>query len=170
MRARVIYWYARAADKPEVIVSRLRLTKLLEVDEEEARRHVLDCMTIMKGHVETEWCSQGLRVRFKQSGPAPETVAAIFNHWRRRCGRSARTRLTRKRRHAICARLREGSTVEELKLAIDGLASSAWHRDNGRLELLLVVRSRDRVEHFIGRLEHAGAAAGGSGVLARIRR
>jgi len=50
----------------------------------------------------------------------------------------------------IRARLKH-YTVADLKLCIDHMASSRWHRDNGQTHLSLIVRSDERVEFWLAR-------------------
>lgn len=58
----------------------------------------------------------------------PDHARALFEHWIAITERSAaQNRLTRQRRSKVNARLRDGYTVEQLRTAIDGIASSPWH-------------------------------------------
>jgi len=83
----------------------------------------------------------------------PDDCQAVFDHWRKAVGRE-RNRLTAKRKAVINARLQQGYIVAELCTAIDGLASSDWHRGNNDrgttyLDIELVCRSDENVERFM---------------------
>lgn len=80
--------------------------------------------------------------------PVVSPVAAVFEHWRTTMGKDPnRTRLTRKRKSKITQRLKR-FTVDELKEAIDRVAASDWHMDNGHNDLELICRSDDNVEKY----------------------
>ncbi len=89
--------------------------------------------------------------------PSPE--AEVFQHWvegwRRTTGGIRTPKLDAKRRAKIRGRLREGFTVKDLKLAVDGLWSSAWHlgeNPDGKryTDIELVCRDTSHVERFMG--------------------
>lgn len=88
-------------------------------------------------------------------------VATVFQHWKQVMGRTA-AKLTLKRAQLIKARLRD-STVDELLMAVDGCAASAWHmgRNDRRTrfdDLTLICRDREHVERFL-ELAAVGTAA-----------
>lgn len=65
------------------------------------------------------------------SPKAPQADAArrLFDHWLTATGRNPnQNRLTTKRRRMVKGRLSDGYTEEQLHAAIDGIASSPWHR------------------------------------------
>jgi hypothetical protein len=88
---------------------------------------------------------------------AVSDVDQVFEYWKKRMGKSGRTVLSPKRRRAIANRLnQEGRTVEELKQAIDGCASSPFHmgqgdNSNGTVydDIELICRSNEQVERFM---------------------
>lgn len=77
-------------------------------------------------------------------------IAAVFDHWVVKLEKP-RAKLTPGRRDKIRARLKDGTTVDEMRLAIDGCANSEFHRSNGHTDLELILRSRENVEKFIDR-------------------
>jgi len=83
----------------------------------------------------------------------------VYDYWVEAVGKSAgRCKLTTDRKSKVAARLREGYTIDELKMAIDGLAGSQYHRgDNEQgkvyLELEQCTRTGSRVEMFMGYAE-----------------
>lgn len=89
--------------------------------------------------------------------PAPKSltpqVREVFDYWQRRLGKKA-AKLTSDRISKIQARLREGYTVKQIKVAVDSLASSAWHRgenDKSRAfdDITLICQSGSKLEGFI---------------------
>jgi len=62
------------------------------------------------------------------SKPDPRTKDAqdVFDYWKEQMGKT-RAKFITKRRTAIRARFKEGYTVEDCKLAIDGCKASAYH-------------------------------------------
>lgn len=78
----------------------------------------------------------------------------VFEYWKSIHGHP-RAILDAKRRRLINDRLKEGFTVESLKLAIDGCKASAWHQgENDRHQVFddisLICRDAGKVEQFIG--------------------
>lgn len=93
----------------------------------------------------------------------------VFDHWKMIMGH-ARARIDSKRETVIKGRLKDGYTVEDLKLAIDGCAACAWHMGandrNTRFDsITLILRDADHVDKFITYGEEAHRVA-----LARIAR
>jgi hypothetical protein len=83
----------------------------------------------------------------------PLSFATVFGHWQKVMGRQDAKPID-KRRRAVAARLREGYTVEQLKLAVDGCArtphnmgANDQHRRFDDLEL--ICRNGAQVERFI---------------------
>ena len=88
-----------------------------------------------------------------------ETVAAVFNHWRIMMAHD-RAKMDFKRAQAIRDRLRDGYSVDDLCLAIDGCCASAWHMgQNDRHikydSITLILRDADHVDRFISMGEEA---------------
>lgn len=83
----------------------------------------------------------------------PEDVAAVFNHWRIIMGHQ-RARMDLARAKVIRARMQDGYSVEDLCIAIDGCAASAFHmgeNDRGQIfdSITLILRDADHVDKFI---------------------
>jgi len=81
-----------------------------------------------------------------------DSTALVFLHWQKTLNHPD-AKLTAKRKRNISARLKEGYTVEDLCLAIEGCAASAFHQgdnDNGKVfdDLELICRSGEKVEQF----------------------
>lgn len=81
--------------------------------------------------------------------PKADPVAEVFAHWQRATGQQ-RAKLDPKRR-ALIARTLKGRTVADLTRAVDGYASSPWHRgENDRgtkyLGLELILRDAAHIE------------------------
>lgn len=93
------------------------------------------------------------------------TVVQIFDYWKAIMGHP-RARMDAARKKAIAARLRDGYTIDDLMLAIDGCSASAFHmgeNDRGQRydSITLILRDADHVDKFIraGELAHKIAAA-----------
>ena len=89
----------------------------------------------------------------------PESVVAIFNHWKITTGH-ARARMDIKRAQVIRDRLRDGYEPEDLMLAIDGNMASAWHQgenDRGQAynDIGLILRDAAHVDRFLAMGEQA---------------
>jgi uncharacterized protein YdaU (DUF1376 family) len=101
-------------------------------------------------------------------------VDIVFKYWQEVMGHSG-ARLVAKRTRAISDRLREGYTVDQLKLAIDGCKASEWHQgknDAGTVydEITLICRDGPKVEDFIKRAQKANPGVNPNGVLYPPRR
>ena len=86
--------------------------------------------------------------------PARDVPMELFRYWQRRCGHT-QARPTAERLRAVRARMAEGYSETDVRRAIDGCASSAWHRgenEQGRRfdDLTLICRSGSRLEGFAG--------------------
>lgn len=79
-----------------------------------------------------------------------DIVYDLFRYWRVALQRQ-KSRFSVKRARLIKARLAEGFTVEDIKLAIDACAKSTWHTDRGHTDLTLICRSPEHLEGFIER-------------------
>ena len=80
-------------------------------------------------------------------------VQPIFDYWVETMGKTAGSKLTAGRRKCVEARLREGYTPEQIKLAITGCSKSPHHmgqNDTGSIydELTLICRKGENVERF----------------------
>ena len=83
----------------------------------------------------------------------------VFNYWIEKLGHT-KSKFSRDRKGKISARLKEGFSVDELKRAIDGCATSSYHmgdNDNGKVydNINLIFRNAEKVESFTQYLEKA---------------
>lgn len=82
-----------------------------------------------------------------------EHIQAVFDYWRQIMGHE-RARMDAARQTVIRKRLADGYTVEDLMLAIEGCAASAFHMgENERGQrydsLTLILRDADHVDKFM---------------------
>ena len=82
-----------------------------------------------------------------------ETATELFAYWQRVMDRPS-TRFTAERKVAILARLRNGYTKAQLRMAIDGCRNSPHHmgeNDNQKPynDLTLIMRNGSKVEDFM---------------------
>lgn len=87
---------------------------------------------------------------------ATKRVRAVFEYWQQVMNHPQAI-LDHKRSRAIAGRLKEGHSVDKLKLAIDGCKASAWHQgQNDRHQVFddieLICRDANRVEAFVARV------------------
>jgi hypothetical protein len=88
-----------------------------------------------------------------------DLTTKVFEHWRTAMGHE-RARMDISRQKVIRARLADGYTVEDLCLAVDGCAASAFHMGENEKgirydSLTLILRDADHVDKFIRAGEHA---------------
>lgn len=86
----------------------------------------------------------------------------LFHYWAGKLGLDGR-RLTPKRKSKLVARLKEPPTngptrADDIRAAIDFIAGSTWHRENGHIDLTLICRSPEQLDAYLAR---AGATPGG---------
>ena len=79
----------------------------------------------------------------------------VFEHWLTTMNKGSQTKPTAGRMSKIKARLKDGYTVDQIKLAIDGCKSSAHHmgkNNDGKVYdcLTLICRSAEKLDMFIG--------------------
>lgn len=87
--------------------------------------------------------------------PKGNDALEIFNHWKSVMKKSNNSLLNTKRTKAITARLKEGYTVEQIKLAITGCSMTPHNmgqNDNSKKydDLELICRDGSNVERFAG--------------------
>lgn len=81
------------------------------------------------------------------------SVDEIFTYWQSRCDHPG-AKLTAERKTKIIGRLKDGYSVDQIKTAIDGCASSRFHRgenENGKRydDIELICRNGSKLENFI---------------------
>ena len=82
-----------------------------------------------------------------------ESVASVFAHWKAIMGHT-RARMDLKRAQVIRDRMRDGYSVDDLCLAIDGCAASAFHMGQNDRHMVydsitLILRDADHTDRFI---------------------
>lgn len=90
----------------------------------------------------------------EKPSPPDGDVIDVFEHWRAAMKKTKAVKLDAKRKGKIRARLKDGFTVDDIKKAIDGCASSAFHmgdNPNGRKhdDLELICRDGTKLESFM---------------------
>lgn len=83
----------------------------------------------------------------------PKPVQIVFDYWRDTMNHP-RAKLDHKRRRVIAARLKDGYSVDTIRLAIDGCKSSPWHQGknkDGRVfdDIELICRDAIKLEQFL---------------------
>jgi hypothetical protein len=84
--------------------------------------------------------------------PQAAQIAEVFAYWQDKCNHpQAKLKADRKRK--VLARLREGYTVDEIKLGVDGAAQAPFVAENGRRfdDLELICRNSTKLEGFMER-------------------
>lgn len=88
--------------------------------------------------------------------PRADDAQSVFDYWCHRMSKGVQTKFSPKRRKAVQARIKEGRTVDELKQAIDGCASSPFHMGQGPKsdgtvydDLELICRNNEKLESFM---------------------
>lgn len=89
----------------------------------------------------------------KDLSPKDDDALEIFNHWKFVMGKNNASILNPKRKKAINARLKEGYTVEQIKLSITGCSMTPHNmgqNDNGKKydDIELICRDGTNVERF----------------------
>lgn len=87
-----------------------------------------------------------------RNGILAENVNAVFDHWKTVMEKPT-AKLTQGRYQKVACRLKEGYTVDQLKLAIDGCRASKFHMGENDTNMLhndleLICRSGEKVEKF----------------------
>jgi len=90
-----------------------------------------------------------------ESRPSPavlETCKHLTAFWNQLSGQNLKdSHRAKKRRAHIKARLQDGYTLDDLKLAIAGVCSSVWHQNNGQVKMELAIRSFEKTEEWLHR-------------------
>lgn len=96
-----------------------------------------------------------IKDKIAKSAKANHEHVEIFEHWKSVMGKGNNSVLNAKRIKALTARLKEGYTVEQIKMAITGCSMTPHNmgqNNNGKRydELELICRDGSQVERFIG--------------------
>lgn len=87
--------------------------------------------------------------RQRDESPEAEAIRRLYTYWVQKTGRNGkRTKLDERRKKAVLERLRENRDESEIRLAIDGVMLSTWHRENRVTDLEFVCRSAANLEKF----------------------
>lgn len=92
-----------------------------------------------------------------QNGATSTAFRDVFAYWQERCNHQ-QAKPTSERQRLVKARFAEGYTIDQVKAAIDGCASSPHHQgvnDRGERydDLTLICRSGSKLEWFLDRAE-----------------
>jgi len=84
-------------------------------------------------------------------------ITRLFSYWQEIMGYK-RARLDEKRKRAICGRLKEGYTEDDIRLAIEGCFLSPFHQGENQNhqrydDLSLICRDAEHIDRFIARAE-----------------
>jgi hypothetical protein len=157
VRARVIYFYARARHhehgtvEPSLGPSTVAL--LCSMTQKEALAEAEDLVARVKAPDATaSWTNGRIVFRFGSSEPEPG-VAVVFAHWQAVTGK-AKAELSPARAARIARHLR-WATVEHLCRAIDGMWASDWHQGKNPqgtkyLGIKHALKDRDAIDAFAG--------------------
>ena len=83
------------------------------------------------------------------SGNFKQEIQDVFDFWKTTFGKNDRTVLDNKRKAKIQARLRDGYTVEELKLAVVNCSKSDFHVSGNYTDIELICRDVTKTDSFI---------------------
>lgn len=86
----------------------------------------------------------------KSGGKFLDESQEIFNFWKKTFEKSDRTVFDNRRKTKVIARLKDGYSVDQLKQAITGCASSEYHVENHHIDLELICRDATHTDRFIG--------------------
>lgn len=74
---------------------------------------------------------------------------AVFEFWKETMGKNARTTLSKDRASKIKARLKEGYSVDEIKLAITNCSTDPWHIEKKVNDIEYICRNQQHLDRFI---------------------
>jgi len=153
LAGRVLHLYLRAKGQPATTINWDKLRALTGLDGATDP----DLHEVIRGlpdGIEVRQLATGLELAVKRGTAMREQVVLVFDRWRTATGRTDETRLLPKRERLIEARLKEGFSVEQLCLAIDGCVASAFHQGQNERnqvydDLTLILRDGTKVEYFM---------------------
>ncbi|HCT9345907.1 TPA: YdaU family protein [Acinetobacter baumannii] len=76
-------------------------------------------------------------------------IQEVFEFWKVTFNKNNRTILDNQRKSKIQARLKEGYTVEDIKIAIVGCSKSQFHIEGNHTDLTLICRDATKLDHFL---------------------
>lgn len=109
--------------------------------------------------------------RPKELSPSALVGQEVFDHWKAVMNKNNSARLNKARANKIKARIKEGYSVDDMKLAIDGCANTPHNmgqNDRGELfnDLELICRDGSNLERFMGNVNRIPASTNqGPGLL-----
>jgi uncharacterized phage protein (TIGR02220 family) len=121
IRARLVWYACKATGHSEM--GRGALTTLLECSDDEADTVATAVVSAMGA--KATWDGERLTLKFPQA-PGIKQFREVFAYWQKVMGKET-SKPTKDRQRAVIARLKEKYSVDELKLAIDGISLSEWH-------------------------------------------
>lgn len=149
-----------------------------EKDKKEEKEKYVELAPVSHTDLAVRPLAEGLGL-FESEAVASESeslgrqVRQVFDHWlevRREYVPDARApgsggpKLTPERRRKIAARLKGGFTVDDLKLAVEGIFCSTFNVEKNFTDIELVCRDAVHVERYIATAKQADALAQSMGV------
>jgi len=126
------------------------------------------------------WLERGQPIVVKSTATDDEQSNAaleVFQYWMNETDRNqSHVQFTAKRRSRVLARLKEGRTVNDIKLAIDGCRASKFHSGDNESgakydDLELICRSGEKLESFIDQApDHSSRDDERSQITKRMKR
>lgn len=100
--------------------------------------------------------NEGANAPVERGSTNGSDVRELFEFWQQRCGHP-NAKFTDGRRRKLAARLREGYSPEQIRVAIEGAAVDAYTNDQGKTfdDLELICRTGEKLESFIERGERS---------------
>lgn len=79
-----------------------------------------------------------------------ENINEIFEFWKTTFAKTDKVILTEKRKSKIQARLKEGYSVQDIRVAIVNCSKSKYHIDQGYTDIELICREPEKLDRFLG--------------------
>jgi len=79
---------------------------------------------------------------------------SIFEFWKLSMNKTSRTILNKDRKSKIKARLKEGYSVDEIKLAITNCSRSAWNMNNSVNDIEYICRNQQNLDKMLATTQH----------------
>lgn len=160
LRARLLHFYGAARGVEEYKLTEKQARKLLSIERYEDWETAVHSV---KG-VSVAFVGKFLVTRLAKPSVSKCDVEDVFAYWKLATGKKPIVTLTAERRKRVRDRLKDGYTVETIKLAIDYIAQSPWHRgQNDRSteynDLELICRNATKLEKYAEKGERLAQAA-----------